>query len=178
MKDFLTSDHLELDSLLQKLFAAFDDGDVSDVFKKLDFFWARLAMHIRAEHLHLFPAILKAVRKDERISSSGLMPTLEDVENSIRTLQNDHNFFMVELGETVKQMSDLRKNNPPDKAESLARLREKINVVRERLKTHNELEESQVYYWAEILSPAEIPALQAKIQREIENLPPRFAKAE
>ena len=176
MKDFLISDHLELDSLLQKLFAAFDDGDAAEIFQKLDFFWARLAIHIRAEHLHLFPAILRSAQESEKKSSSGLIPTFADVENSIRTLQDDHNFFMIELGEIVKQLSDLRENKQPDNNEKLSALREKIQAVYERLKKHNEVEESQVYFWTEILPPAEIPDLQSKIQKEIEHLPPRFAK--
>ncbi len=57
MSDMLTGDHLELDALLAELFLAFRDGDVELIYQRLDIFWARLVMHIRAEHLHLFPAI-------------------------------------------------------------------------------------------------------------------------
>jgi hypothetical protein len=61
MNNLLASDHDELDELLDKLFASFDaSGSVEQIYQKLDLFWARLAVHIRAEHLHLFPLILGA----------------------------------------------------------------------------------------------------------------------
>ncbi len=37
----------------------------TEIFEKLDIFWARLAMHIRAEHLHLFPVTLKALESKD-----------------------------------------------------------------------------------------------------------------
>jgi hemerythrin-like domain-containing protein len=179
MKDLLISDHLELDSLVAELFSALDKGDTADVYRKLDFFWARLAMHIRAEHLHLFPAILKTARKGQQPqpAPNGLIPSVEDVENSIRNLQNDHNFFMRELGEAVKQMFEMRENNWQDETAKIRALREKIAALCERLKKHNELEESGIYLWAEIFTPAEMATLQSKIQKELENLPPRFVRA-
>lgn len=60
MADLLVNDHAELDLLLRGLPAEFDRGAARDVLAKLDLAWARLAVHIRAEHLHLFPALLKA----------------------------------------------------------------------------------------------------------------------
>jgi hypothetical protein len=30
------------------------------IYESLDFFWAQLAMHIRTEPLHAFPAIIEA----------------------------------------------------------------------------------------------------------------------
>ena len=58
MKDLLTSDHAEIEEIENLLFAAFETGVAEQVFGKPDIFWTRLAMHIRAEHLHLFPAIM------------------------------------------------------------------------------------------------------------------------
>jgi iron-sulfur cluster repair protein YtfE (RIC family) len=169
MKDLLISDHLELDSLLEELFAAFDKGDAALVFQKLDFFWARLAMHIRAEHLHLFPAVLRAFRTRRQSE-----PPLEAVESSINNLHNDHDFFMRELGTAVKELFDMHESDPNEQAKRLAALREKIQAVRLRLERHNELEETGIYEWAEMLNAEEIPVLNAKIQRELGNLPPRF----
>lgn len=60
INESLASDHAELDELLGELFAAFEAGEIELIYRTLDLFWARLAMHIRAEHLHLFPAILGA----------------------------------------------------------------------------------------------------------------------
>ena len=77
MKDLLISDHLELDTILGQLFSALDKGAAGEVYQNLDFFWARLAMHIRAEHLHLFPAILKAARNAEQTGANAAIPASE-----------------------------------------------------------------------------------------------------
>jgi hypothetical protein len=54
----LIDDHVALDRMLKELKAALARRDVIAGHAKLDLFWARLAVHIRAEHLHLFPAVL------------------------------------------------------------------------------------------------------------------------
>src|ERR1044072_7340629 len=58
--DILVNDHAEVDALLRGLWDAFEGGEAEEVLAKLDYLWARLAVHIRAEHLHLFPALLAA----------------------------------------------------------------------------------------------------------------------
>jgi hypothetical protein len=171
MTDLLADDHREIDLILDELFGAFEKQDAAEVYQKLDFFWARLAMHIRAENLHLFPTILKAAQSDE----PSVLPAAPDfVRESIRQLKNDHNFFMRELGGAIKQMRAIRENNRHDA--KFGDLREKINVLRERLERHNELEESAVYSWTEALTPADAAVLRTKIQKELENLPPRFRR--
>jgi hypothetical protein len=60
MTDFLAGDHAEVDALFGGLSPAFASGGAREVFEKLDYLWARLAVHIRAEHLHLFPGMLAA----------------------------------------------------------------------------------------------------------------------
>ena len=172
MRDLLADDHHEIDLILDELFGAFEKGDAAEVYQKLDLFWARLAMHIRAENLHLFPAILETAQSDE---PNDLPASPNFVRESIRQLKDDHNFFMLELGDAVKQMREIRENDRQDA--KLDDLQAKINVLRERLERHNELEESEVYSWAEALTPAEAEVLRTKIQKEIENLPPRFRKA-
>ena len=174
MTDLLADDHREIDLILDELFAAFEKHDAAEIYQKLDFFWARLAMHIRAENLHLFPMILEAAQSDE---PNGLPSSPDLVRESIRQLENDHNFFMLELGNAIKQMREIRENNRQNKNEKLVDLQAKINVLRERLERHNELEESGVYFWAEALTPADAAVLRAKIQKELENLPPRFRKS-
>lgn len=56
----LAHDHSELDSTLAGLVSALFEGDAARSLERLDLFWARLAMHIRAENLYLFPALLRA----------------------------------------------------------------------------------------------------------------------
>lgn len=170
MEDLLTADHLELDTLFERLFAALDGGDAAEIHQHLDFFWARLAIHIRAENLHLFPFILRAARNHRKAE----MPTLEVVEHTILTLDNDHSFFMRELGAAVKEVFEMRQNIAQNTAEKISQLREKFTELRRRLQIHNTLEESYAYRWAETFNPAEIDVLEPKIQRELENLPPRF----
>ena len=176
MKNLLASDHSELDAILKKLFSALETGEVEESFKKLDVFWARLAMHIRAEHLHLFPAILGFFDSQNQIVKENRnAPSLEIVHGAIEELRDDHDFFMHELAAAIKQMRSLRENNQANNQDKLSLVREKITAVSRRLKKHNELEESEVYKWADaLLSDAERAALNEKMQKELGNLPPRF----
>lgn len=178
MKDALTKDHVELDLILEQIFSAFEKGDAEEVYQNLDLFRARLSMHIRAEDLYLFPSILKAIRKHKKTEEIDLIPSLEIVQNSILHLHNDHNFFLRELGNAVKQLFEMRENKGQDHSEKLSALHDKIIALRQRLKFHNELEEGFAYLWAEMLNPAEIPVLKSKIQRELENLPVKFRISE
>ena len=176
MNILLASDHSELAELLDELFAAFEASDVGETYQRLDLFWARLAMHIRAEHLHLFPAIISATGKLE----GGIrpVPSLEIVKGKIAGLQEDHNFFMRKLLSAIKQLHVLRENNQADLLPRLLGVRELINAVGSRLETHNEMEESEVYGWAEALLEASArEELNVKMQKELANLPPRFKKS-
>lgn len=46
--------------MFRDLWREFDRGGARGVFERLDYLWARLAVHVRAGHLHLFPALLAA----------------------------------------------------------------------------------------------------------------------
>ena len=160
IENLLEADHREIDELLRKLLAAFDADDLEGVAFHLDLFWARLAMHIRAEHLHLFPAILSSLSGDAGIT------------DSIAELRHDHDLFMRELAEAMKQ---LRKLSAGDgEATSLAGVRERVDRVRQRLADHNRKEEAEIY----VFNPDAADALAAAIGRELDNLPPRFASKE
>lgn len=173
VKKLLASDHAELDELLARFFSTFETGDVEQIYQKLDLFWARLAMHIRAEHLHLFPAILAAFQT--RTQPSRDLPSLEIVKDKIAELQEDHNFFMRELVSAIKLLRQLRDADRQDISKSLTKAREMIFAVKARLETHNELEESEVYEWADrLLGAAGRGALSEKMRLELDNLPPRF----
>jgi len=170
----LADDHEEIDALLEEFFVAADDKNIETIYKSLDFFWARLAMHIRAEHLHLFPAIIEAF--ETRTAENNQIPPLDEAQNVINDLQNDHNFFMRELLAAIKNLRELRENkSKADFSKEIADVREMIVSVKRRLEKHNETEETKVYLWADLLlNQTERAALNVKMQREITNLPPRF----
>src|SRR6185369_7637975 len=102
----LLHDHAELGNLLNQLEAALEANDVEQTHSTLDLFWARLAMHIRAEHLHLFPAILRALNETDRVNS-GTTPSKSQAVNAIEQLRSDHDFFMHELGRAMATMREL-----------------------------------------------------------------------
>ena len=161
----LAHDHSEIDILTGDLLAALREGDRLKVFARLDLLWARLAVHIRAEHLCLFPSILEA---DFTISSDG--PQYQEVQSAINQLRLDHEFFMRELAATVKIM---RQENA---SEQFREVHRSVVVIKSRLTKHNQLEENQVYKWANVLlGEAERLELADRVKRELENTPPRFS---
>lgn len=167
-KDFdhtliLTADHESLDELLDAAFDALSDQDKDRIFACVDMFWARLAMHIRAEHLHLFPAIQAAVKQPNKIIS------VKKASTTIELLHKDHDLFMRELIKIIKQ---LRVNEY--EAESISST---LTDIRKKLVSHNMIEEREVYGWAEsLLTEEEYESLQSKMLKEITNLPPRFSQ--
>ena len=156
----LSSDHAEIDGLLEKAFAALADSDGASAFEHVDLLWARLAMHIRAEHLHLFPALLAAN------PSPGVIETLE-------RLKEDHNYFMREFVQVIKLMRGDPGKLPADIRDHVAGT---LRGVKQRLEHHNRIEEGEIYPLAEGLSLSDGKSeLPAKIKKELDNLPPRFA---
>ena len=163
-------DHEALGELLEDLLVALGQGNATVAFARLDLFWARLAMHIRGEHLHLFPAILTAV-EDVAQRRADNPPTLPDALEAITQLHRDHDFFMHELAAAIKIM-----RTEADNTIALESVQQMISTVRDRLELHNRLEEDMVYRWpAKLLEPEEQTALAAQIHGELENLPPRFS---
>jgi hypothetical protein len=170
----LAKDHEALDKLLNALLAALDKRDAPTAFARLDLFWARLAMHIRGEHVHLFPAILRALHSD---NGKGVdeTPTPAEVREAIAQLRCDHDFFMHELAVAIKAMRDHQTTAGVDSTSAIESVRQMIATVRDRLEVHNKLEEDMVYRWpAKLLEPAEQTALEVQILGELKNLPPRF----
>ncbi len=175
----LAHDHSELDELLAAVFSALATGKFEQSFESLDIFWARLAMHIRAEHLHLFPALLGAVDALEQKKEVSRGPSLEVARSTIAQLQEDHDFFMRELTAAIKQLRELRDHKHDDEPAVLLNVQERIIAVSRRLEAHNALEESQVYRWAGVLlAPQERIVLNESMQKELGNLPPRFSQSE
>ena len=175
MDDQLSNDHAELGKLLGKFFDALEAGDITQSHSRLDLFWARLAMHIRAEHLHLFPAILRALN-ETHAKNSGTTPSKSQAVNAIEQLRSDHDFFMHELGRAMATMRELvASRDRPATVRDLEQVKARIVAVAERLATHNTLEESEVYLWAtSLLTSGARSDLAMLIHTELNNLPPRF----
>ncbi len=170
----LAEDHEALDLVLNSLPAALDEGDSATAFARLDLFWARLAMHIRAEHLHLFPAILRALHGDPG-DHADETPATAEAREAIAQLHRDHDFFMHELAGAVKVMRDRQTTAGVDSTSEIESVRQMIATVRDRLEAHNMLEEELVYRLpAKLLEAEEQSALAAQIRAELMNLPPRF----
>lgn len=176
LERLLAEDHAELDELLRALEGALVGGDAAASLARLDLFWARLAVHIRAENLRLFPAILVALT-DEAEKSEQLKATLGAARADIARLRGDHDFFMHGLARAVKTMRELA--TPPEGDDAAGRLQEVrrlVLAVTERLAAHNRLEEERVYRLpATLLGAAEWSALATNVERELRNLPPRFS---
>lgn len=153
-RERLLDDHHAVSEVLKQLLTALDNKDVEKSYARLDLLWARLAVHIRAEHLHLFPAVTaRAPQLSEAI-----------VEN----LRDDHDFFMRELAQAIRTLRE---------ANDLAAVTDTVREIEKRLATHNEIEETQIYRWSStILTEPEQLELLAKINGELENRPPRFSE--
>lgn len=154
---------------MAQVFEAICDGDAVLTFQKLDLFWARLAMHIRAEHLHLFPALLALGPVADKAPES-LAEVLEG-------LRDDHNYFMKELANSIKLLRSLTAAVPPDPSADLRSIHQTMTDLQLRLGAHNEIEENRIYALAgHVPEPADGPDLKALINKELSNLPQRFGR--
>lgn len=157
----LSDDHEAVSEVLEQLLTALENKDVQTSYSRLDLLWARLAVHIRAEHLHLFPAVTDRLTKSD----------LSEAQVIVKDLRADHDFFMHELARAIGILREL-----PNDAK-LAAVAGIVRAVEDRLATHNEIEENQIYRWSStILSEAEQLELLARINTELENRPPRFSE--
>jgi hemerythrin superfamily protein len=172
----MEKDHEALDEVLQRLESSLEKHELISSFESLDLFWARLAVHIRAENVRLFPAILSA--RSEVVDAA--LPPLKEVQSTIQQLRVDHNFFMEELSKAVRQMRQVCKAefyDQPRLVTELSRIRDRVDAVSNRLRAHNKLEEEQVYRWSGlILNGSRLKILEDAIKHEIKNLPPRFGE--
>ena len=82
----LEEDHESLAQLLAELDAELAEPNIARAFALIDLFWARLAVHIRAEHLHLFPAITNA--PDSLFTGKGTLPTSEEAHSLLLRLRS------------------------------------------------------------------------------------------
>ena len=166
----MESDHESLHLLLTRLDAELAATNFEAAVHLLDMFWARLAMHIRAENLHLFPALAN------RANHLGQDCSLGTAANEVVSqLQDDHDYFMKELATLMKMLRAVSQNEAA-KGGALERTQQSLTALKQRLERHNQLEENQVYSWPEmILDEEAIADLNRRVQHELENLPPRFS---
>ena len=169
----LIDDHVALDKVLKQLQTALRSSDVETAHTKLDLFWARLAVHIRAEHLHLFPTVSSSL---ENAAVNPSVPSLDEAQTVIAELRQDHEFFMHQLALAVEIMRELL--TLPEQftvPEGMNNVKKIVLEVERRLFRHNELEENQIYRWATILlNLEEQQKLQERITKELQNRPARF----
>jgi len=155
----LSDDHHAVSEVLQQLLTALDNKNLETSYSRLDLLWARLAVHIRAEHLHLFPAVTS------RLSEAQVL---------VETLRADHDFFMRGLAQAIGLLRELRTTNDQAKWEVVG---DTVREIEKRLATHNEIEEDQIYRWSStILTEPEQSELLARVNAELENRPARFSE--
>ena len=171
----LADDHAALSEVLNQLQEQLNDGNVEASHSCLDLFWARLAVHIRAEHLHLFPTVLKGLG-DTKVGPL-VAPSQAEGQLAVERLRADHDFFMHELGRAMSTLrSLLRTTDPRGIEQGLNAVRETIFQVEKRLIIHNVSEENQIYRWASsVLNEPEQLELATRINGELSKLPARFA---
>ena len=175
----LTDDHLALDELMGQLQTALQSGDVNTAHTLIDLFWAKLAVHIRAEHLQLFPIVLDCVSHAK--STQTFAPTLDEARSTIEVLRADHDFFMTELARVIGilRVVSLGDEFEGTHDEALNEVRQTMTDVKNRLVIHNQLEEHQIYAWTKtILNDQEQTELANRINIEIGNRPQRFSSNE
>jgi iron-sulfur cluster repair protein YtfE (RIC family) len=179
MRNCLSHDHEVLDELFANLRNALEVGNVRRVHDTLDLFWARLAVHIRAEHLHLFPAMLQVLNDPADRDIQGL-PSVAEAEETISSLRTDHDFFMHELSQAMISVRELLNETDRGKyAETLRTVSARVAAVETRLLNHNRIEENGIYAWtSELFSDAEERALGMSVTGELTKMPPRFCSAQ
>jgi len=168
----LSDDHQAVHEVLKQLLTALANKDVQTGCRKLDLLWARLAVHIRAEHLHLFPTVMTHLTESSDNSEDAIK-----ARSIVDALYDDHNFFMRVLAQALATLRELpdRIDSPADEA-ALARVLESVRAVATRLARHNEIEESEVYVWATtMLTDSEQARLAAEINGELDTRPSRFS---
>jgi len=175
----LEEDHRSIADMIAQLCAVLESQDAERALTRLDLFWARLAVHIRAEHLCLFPALIEAARQRASVSEED-RPRFEEAQSAINRLRHDHDFFMVELARAVNSLRGVLSSQDEEAiSECLRDVRERVNEIMARLAEHNQLEEEQVYRWPAVLLDSSRQANLAECaRRELENMPSRFAEVE
>ena len=158
----LADDHAAVHEVLAQLVTALRNKDLKVSYVKLDLLWARLAVHIRAEHLHLFPAVTSR---------------MSEAQTTVERLREDHDFFMRELARAVGILRELPRPLSSEDESRLSSVLDVVLAVEKRLADHNDIEEREAYHWvATVLTETEQIDLAARVNAELENRPARFSE--
>lgn len=128
--------------MLKHLQSTLNHGHVDAIYAELDRFWAKLAVHVRAEHLHLFPTVLHGLTEPAAVALS--VPTLAEARINIERLRADHDFLMRQLSTEVEAIRDLINTRETILENGLSAVRTTILDIEQRLEHHNQIEESGI----------------------------------
>ena len=172
VRELLERDHIEINRLYSEVLGHLTLGKREEALESLDLFWARLAVHIRAEHHHLFPAVSRlAEGRDNQIEDAGSQTELKAI---IADLRRDHDRFMRELAKAVKELRSIQ-NDSDVSPLAIDDVRARVEAVGNGLTDHNRLEEERVYSLVEAFSScSDVAELYQSVASELANLPPRF----
>jgi len=172
VQSLLEADHQSLNSLLIEIDADINNPDISRIFAQVDRFWARLAVHIRAEHLQLFAVLDKVPAR--LFSSRNGLPTADEAQELMARLRADHDFFMKELALVIKALRGVV-GEEAARREAVVNVSERLRIIRQRLDRHNQIEEEEVYRWPSLLlEETALSELIDGLRHELRNLPPRL----
>jgi hypothetical protein len=170
----LSNDHVELGVLLTELLSSLDEANVDEAYVRLDLLWARLAVHIRAENVQVFPDILRALDGQPAAGRQDVERTAV-LRASIERLRRDHDVFMYELKDAVKALRTVMDDRDGKRASVVLRsLRDRLGALEGAFESHNREEDSVYPTAASVLETAEMADLMIRVRRELAALPPRL----
>ncbi|MBK6426331.1 MAG: hemerythrin domain-containing protein [Blastocatellia bacterium] len=170
----LSDDHVELGALLMELLRSLDEANVDEAYARLDTLWARLAVHIRAENVQVFPDILRALDAQTATGRQDVKRTAR-LRASIERLRSDHDVFMSELKDAVKAVRTVSDDRDGKRTPAVFRsLRDRLGALEGVFENHNREEDSVYPMAASVLDSAEMADLMNRVRRELAALPPRL----
>jgi hypothetical protein len=170
----LSDDHVELGALLMQLLRSLDESNIDEAYARLDILWARLAVHIRAENVQVFPDILRALDAQTAAGSRDAEKSVR-LRASIDRLRSDHDVFMSELKDAVKTVRTVIDERDGKLASIVPRsLRDRLGTLEGAFEDHNREEDSVYPMAASVLDSAEMSDLMERVRRELAALPPRL----
>ena len=152
--------------MLNDLDVALSLADPIKTYHSLDLFWARLSVHIRAEHLVVFPAVKRSVAED-----SSRQCELKDI---LARLRSDHDLFIKQLARAVKAMRLVPEFG--NEAETFVIVKGLVDNVRQRLIEHNRIEEEVIYPMVgqSANDNVDMDEISVETLKQLTNLPSRF----
>jgi hemerythrin superfamily protein len=149
----LTADHGEIEGLFRDAQMALERDLQAEAHTVVDRIWMRLAVHIRAEHKVVFPALVE-VRPD--------------LQSALQALHEDHDYFMGALAGAVKAMTG--------PSPEVASIKATLKAVQLRLGSHNAIEEETIYPAVGLLPREQRVQVLGDVSRELAFLPKRHGQ--